>query len=72
MSGLDRLVARLDAQRRADAATLPTSTCVGCSSEERLGLAFAPGDRVVDLVTGRRGVVNAGTTETTLVSAPRR
>lgn len=71
MSTIDRLVNRLDDQRRTDAAGLPAASCVSCSTEERLGLAFVPGDRVVDLVTGRKGTVRAGATETTLIPAAR-
>lgn len=70
MGAIDRLVGQLRDRQRADRAALEAAPCASCSVEERLGLTFKPGDRVVDLVTGQRGIVGAGTKETRLVSAP--
>lgn len=67
MATIDRLVGRLQAQQREDTAAMRPERCTLCGPEERLGLTFKPGDRVVDLVTGQQGVVRAGTRETRLV-----
>jgi len=72
MSDLDRLVARLNAHARTETAALPAAGCASCSPEERLGLAFVPGDRVVDLITGQKGIIRAGTRATYLVQAAQR
>lgn len=67
MSDVDQLVSQLQARQRADVAELAPARCTACSAEQRLGLTFTPGDRVVDLVSGQRGIIRAGLRETRLV-----
>lgn len=67
MAEIDQLVSQLQARQRADVAELAPARCTTCSAEQRLGLTFVPGDRVVDLVTGQKGIIRAGVRETRLV-----
>jgi hypothetical protein len=67
MADVDQLVSQLQARQRADVAELAPSRCASCTPEQRLGLTFTPGDRVVDLVSGQKGIVRAGLRETRLV-----
>jgi len=55
-TAVDRLT-RQTAEERARAQTAATPTL---SAEEKLGLRFRPGDRVVDLATGNRGEIVNG------------
>jgi hypothetical protein len=72
MSTVNRLVNRLAERTRLDAAAIASTGCAHCTPEQRLGLTFAPGDVVVDLVTGQRGVIRAGQSESFLVSPAER
>jgi hypothetical protein len=72
MSTVNRLVNRLAERGRLDAAAIASTSCTHCTPEQRLGMTFAPGDVVVDLVTGQRGVIRAGQPETYLVPSTKR
>lgn len=51
---------RLRRQRDTDTEQLRLSGAPSISAEERIGLRYRPGDRVIDLATGRRGAVVSG------------
>lgn len=53
-------VDRLRRQRDTVTEQLQLSGGDSMSAEERLGLRYRPGDRVIDLATGRRGAVLSG------------
>lgn len=70
MSTIDRLVNRLTERTRRDVAAVAADACPACTPEQRLGLALLPGDAVIDLVTGQKGIIRAGQRETYLVTVP--
>lgn len=54
------IVDRLRRHKATEEASQPLSATPSISAEERLGLRFKPGDRVLDTATGKRGSVVAG------------
>lgn len=61
---LDVARERLRQQRARDVAGVDSAPSLVESREQRLGLTYKPGDRVIDLVTGKEAVVEGSYRET--------
>ena len=60
MDNIRALMDRLEQQSRARKAAAATPGAPAPAPASSAGLAFRPGDRVLELATGRRGTVIAG------------
>ncbi len=69
LPGLKSVTEQVRQRRDRDAREMRRACPGPLCSEEILGLAFKPGDRVVDLVTGLEGEILAGDKTSTLISA---